>query len=100
VRLLPGTPFTPLYLLVHTRQDVMVVGVVLRSPSSGSLMQPRMGSFLCLKRSLAFRSSTRSSESLRQQTFSTSTYFKRFQMPSLKLKCISGGTFFHRIHWP
>jgi hypothetical protein len=98
VRLLPGTPFTPLYLLVHTRQDIMV-GVVLLCPSSGSLMQPRMGRFLCLKRSLAFRSSTRSSESLRQQTFSSSTYFKRFQMPSLKLKRISGGTYFHRIHW-
>jgi hypothetical protein len=46
------------------------------------LMQPRMTSLLCLKRSLALRSSTFNSERFWQQTFFSSTYFKCFQIPS------------------
>src|SRR5215208_6009388 len=49
-------------------------------------MQPRMTSLLCLKRSLALRSSTFNSARLSQQRFFSSTHLRCFQIPSSGLR--------------
>src|SRR5215204_2269589 len=54
-------------------------------------MQPRITSLLCLRRSLALRSSTFNSERLSQQRFFSSTHLRCFHTPFVRveIRCVA-----------